>query len=600
MFLVIIFTLIAILIHHIPVPLLFGTHIYFTDIIFFAAIRLIGLPYALLVTIITSVVALFTGGSIVTLVTSIIKVAIIGLLWIKRKKDFVTWSFVYILLVFLSYPIGQYLAGDLPTTLFHFEMVKEIVTLLFCALVADIISDYLPIIKGFRTIFRSTSSFYFGKIISHIILFATIFPLLLIVFIVAKSLENDMYQTLQYQADSFKNRVAEEASSLELSEIMEFRLESDLQKANLYAIFSEFIGNRNQQVILFNNYGEAWLTINQDQIQWSHKDDIQNGIGKTIMENGFIYIPQSGESLNGWHQSSFISSTSMLSSEAFLIVPLEESIVKIIKQLYHYLIFLLAVILVALLFTIIINRILTKSIFHITSLATNLPIRMKNNEALNFKATRIREFDELANNIKQVATELRHMFSVIERKNKQLTEKTDQLMESENKLFRLAHYDSLTLLGNRNKFYEELPHIIRRTDLQEQEFCLFFIDLDRFKEVNDTYGHQTGDVLLKRFGRRLLEFKASYPEFTPYRLAGDEFVGVLRFVSKEEVTIIRKELEHICEQPIQLNNKLVIHLTASIGVSFYPDDGATIDDLLHEADQKMYERKVLRDESNDG
>lgn len=588
------------MINHLPVPLLFGTHIYFTDIIYFVAIRLIGLPSALIVTIFTSVIGLLTGGSLLTLVTSIAKVSIIGLLWVKRKRDFVTWSFVYILLLSLTYPIGRYIVGDMSSVLFHFEIIKEIVTLLFCALVADIVSDYLPVIKGFRKVFKATSSFSFGKIISHIILFATIFPLLLIVFIFAKSLESDMYQTLEYQSNSFKNRVSEESASLDLSEIMGVRLESDLQKANLNAVFSEFIGDRNQQVILFNEQGEAWLSINKGPIEWTHKDEIEDGIGKTVRENEFIYIPHSEESLNGWHQSVYIASTPMVSSDAMLIIPLKDNIVTIIKQLYHYLIFLLAVILVAILFTIIINKILTKSIFHITSLATNLPLRMKNNEALNIKATRIREFDELANNIKEVATELRHMFSVIERKNKQLTEKTDQLMESENKLFRLAHYDSLTLLGNRNKFYEELPHIMRRTDLQDQEFCLFFIDLDRFKEVNDTYGHQTGDVLLKRFGRRLLDFKTSYPEFTPYRLAGDEFIGVLRFASKKEVSIIRKELEEICEQPILLDNHLAIDLTASIGISFYPEDGSTIDDLLHQADQKMYERKILRHQSNDG
>src|SRR5690606_24174388 len=214
------------------------------------------------------------------------------------------------------------------------------------------------------------------------------------------------------------------------------------------------------------------------------------------------------------------------------------------------------------LLTVLINNILTKSISHITDLTTNLPVRMKQNEALHIKETKIKEYGELANNIKQVATELRHMFSVIERKNKQLTEKTDQLMESENKLFRLAHYDSLTLLGNRNKFYEDLNRLLRRSEVEGRAFALFFIDMDKFKEVNDTYGHQVGDLLLKKFGKLLLDLKDKHSEFTPYRLAGDEFIVIFKFTSKEEVIEIRKALEHICEQPIVVGNRLSIFTTA--------------------------------------
>ena len=430
-------------------------------------------------------------------------------------------------------------------------------------------------------------------------MFAAIFPLLLIVFVVSKSLVNDMYQILENRLQSFESRTAEEASSLDLTQIMEFRLESDLQKAKLHAIFTEFIGDRDQQVILFNKEGEAWLKVNDGPMEWNHKEDIQSGIGKALVKNGIIYIPDSIESVEGWQRSVFIGTTSMLSSEVLLIIPLEQDILHIINQLHTYLVFLLAVILVAIMLSVLINNILTKSISHITNLTSNLPVRMKQNEALHIKETRIKEFGELANNIKQVATELRHMFSIIERKNKQLTEKTDQLMESENKLFRLAHYDSLTLLGNRNKFYEDLNRLLRRSEVNGQEFVLFFIDMDKFKDVNDTYGHQVGDMLLKKFGKLLLDLKDKYSEFTPYRLAGDEFIAIFKYTSKEEVTFIRKELEHICERPIVVGKRLSVVVTASIGVSFYPDHGATIDELVHHADQKMYERKLLRQQDSE-
>lgn len=594
-----IFTIIAIVVHHLPVPLLFGINIYFSDIVFLSAIRLIGLPYAIVITLVTSLVGLWTGGSVLSLILSVAKVVIIGLLWKKGKKDLLTWSFVYIILYLMFYPVGKQVVSELSSTIFHFVMLKEIVSLLFCALVADIISSYLPFVKGFRKIFESNASYlYFGKIISHIIMFAAIFPLLLVVFVVSKSMVNDMYQTLQNRLDSFERRVTEEAVSFDLTQIMEFRLESDLQKANLHAVFTEFIGDRSQQVILFNKEGEAWLKVNGGPIEWDHKEEIQSGIGKPLVKNGIIYMDDSQESIEGWQQSVFLGSTSMISSEALLIVPLEQYVLKIINQLHTYLVFLLVVILVAILLTVLINNILTKSISHITNLTTNLPVRMKQNEALHIKETKIKEFGELANNIKQVATELRHMFSVIERKNKQLTEKTDQLMESENKLFRLAHYDSLTLLGNRNKFYEDLKRILRRSEVNGQEFALFFIDMDKFKEVNDTYGHQVGDLLLKKFGKLLLDLTDKHSEFTPYRLAGDEFIAIYKFTSVEDVTLIRKALEHICEQPIVIGSRLSIYTTASIGVSFYPKDGTTIDELVHQADQKMYERKLLRQQDS--
>jgi len=160
---------------------------------------------------------------------------------------------------------------------------------------------------------------------------------------------------------------------------------------------------------------------------------------------------------------------------------------------------------------------------------------------------------------------------------------------AENVIWKQANFDSLTGLPNRNQFLQKLEHEIRSCNRSKQSLALLYLDLDRFKDINDTLGHDMGDLLLVEIARRL---KSTVREIdTVSRLSGDEFTIILGDISNQlAVQPICQSLLDELARPIQLVNEKIF-LTASIGVSFYPQDSTEIKTLQRFADQAMYAAK---------
>ncbi len=168
--------------------------------------------------------------------------------------------------------------------------------------------------------------------------------------------------------------------------------------------------------------------------------------------------------------------------------------------------------------------------------------------------------------------------------------KVEQLVsENEKRLQHMAHHDPLTGLPNRLLFEDRLRHALAQAQRNKGKMALMFIDLDRFKNINDTLGHETGDQLLVEVGRRLAAVVRESD--TVARLGGDEFLVLLEQVdSFQTVTTmaqrIRKELGRIAEIGI---HQLVA--TGSIGISLFPDDAGSAEELIKCADVAMYHAK---------
>ncbi|MFS8981242.1 EAL domain-containing protein [Cupriavidus necator] len=156
-------------------------------------------------------------------------------------------------------------------------------------------------------------------------------------------------------------------------------------------------------------------------------------------------------------------------------------------------------------------------------------------------------------------------------------------------LLRLAYYDTLTGLPNRLLFQERLDHAIAQSRQTGIGFSLLFIDLDRFKDVNDALGHTFGDRLLCAVSDR---FKTLVREVdTVARLGGDEFTFILlEMVEPEQLSAIAQRIFAALSTPVVLDGQK-IYVSASIGVSRYPADGATAEVLVMNADAAMYRAK---------
>jgi diguanylate cyclase (GGDEF)-like protein/PAS domain S-box-containing protein len=161
--------------------------------------------------------------------------------------------------------------------------------------------------------------------------------------------------------------------------------------------------------------------------------------------------------------------------------------------------------------------------------------------------------------------------------------------EASSRLVELARQDALTGLPNRSQFMLELGRAISRCQRQGGNFAVCFIDLDRFKVVNDTLGHASGDALLQEMARRLSE--AVRENDVVARLGGDEFVVLIEgHVDVSTVSAVALKLLATLAAPVRLQES-DFELGASIGVAVYPQDGASAELLLKNADTAMYEAK---------
>lgn len=164
-----------------------------------------------------------------------------------------------------------------------------------------------------------------------------------------------------------------------------------------------------------------------------------------------------------------------------------------------------------------------------------------------------------------------------------------QIKASEQHIQHLAYYDALTNLPNRRLFYDRLKLAVAHAHRQQESLAVLFVDLDRFKTINDTLGHNIGDLLLREVAERLA--RSLREDDTVARTGGDEFLVLLSQVrTPAEVTQVCQRMLHTLEQPMRLaEHELVIN--ASIGVAMYPEDGNDHETLIKHADVAMYRAK---------
>jgi len=167
-----------------------------------------------------------------------------------------------------------------------------------------------------------------------------------------------------------------------------------------------------------------------------------------------------------------------------------------------------------------------------------------------------------------------------------------KLQQKQNRHQQLAYYDPLTQLPNRQLFFDRISQAVNQSKRNQSQFALLFIDLDNFKDINDHYGHNAGDEVLRIVAQRLS--KGIRESDTAARLGGDEFTIILNQVHDSEKTasIVNGLLESL-QEPI-LYGQHLLKTSASIGISVYPKDAQSVEDLMTYADQAMYSAKEIK------
>lgn len=179
-----------------------------------------------------------------------------------------------------------------------------------------------------------------------------------------------------------------------------------------------------------------------------------------------------------------------------------------------------------------------------------------------------------------IATSLKFRF--------QNMELAEDLLEANKTLENLATHDTLTKLPNRQLFNQAFNKMLSDAKIKQKEFAILFLDIDKFKKINDTLGHDIGDELLKIIAKRLylLFHKNSFV----CRLGGDEFIVLIANTNPAEVSQIAEGCRKSLAEPIDID-KYRFAVSTSIGISFYPENGITEEALIKNADTAMYVSK---------
>jgi diguanylate cyclase (GGDEF)-like protein/PAS domain S-box-containing protein len=164
-----------------------------------------------------------------------------------------------------------------------------------------------------------------------------------------------------------------------------------------------------------------------------------------------------------------------------------------------------------------------------------------------------------------------------------------QFKQQQEQLYKAAHHDALTGLPNRSLMQERLQRALARHERGGEALAVLFIDIDRFKTINDSLGHKVGDMVLCEVARRL-EQSLRVDDIVA-RLGGDEFVVILPHLAHDgSVAGVAQKLNQAIAPPIRTDDN-PIHCTASIGISLFPRDGDSVEAMLKNADTAMYEAK---------
>ena len=165
----------------------------------------------------------------------------------------------------------------------------------------------------------------------------------------------------------------------------------------------------------------------------------------------------------------------------------------------------------------------------------------------------------------------------------------DELNKQKDLMAYKAHHDELTGLPNRALFNDRLEFALIKASRKESVVSVFFLDLDRFKEINDTYGHDAGDEVLKVFAQRLRE--SIRAEDTLARMGGDEFMIIIEdHVNPDTSKIVAHKIVDSMQEPIELEAG-TIKLSTSIGIALYSQDAEEAQELIKNADLAMYDAK---------
>lgn len=571
-----------------PLHLIFNIQFTFTAVFYLIVLRLFGYRKALGTVVMINLATYFIDLVNVTrFIFTLLEISFVAVLLRWKGKSILRWDLLF---WFIGWPVVCYFIFYDQFDGFELSLLvlfHGLVNALICALFAEVFSDFIPRLSFLNRLFIKKRPLYFGRIITFIILISTVLPMFFFSVYNGSFIEDNMVEQLKNDMAMTSKRVEEKINGMEQKEIQNLKLGSIVQKAHLKEMFDNITSQSDLQIYVVNNKNEIFVYSGTDETLNGEFTLFDHGYVAEVENELSIWLPKRQNNLIDWSNGYYFTTMSSSNLHIFSIVPIKGLLLSYSKVFTNYFQAILLLFLMAVGFAFICKQILTKSLSSLTNMTADLPGRMEQEEVLKGRKSVIYEFHLLNQNFETVANILKQMFQEARMRNNLLTEKTKQLVESKKQLEYLAHYDELTGLSNRRTFQEDIEQILLHSKKNNGEFAVIFIDIDKFKQINDSLGHAAGDQLLKICAQRLQTFVHQANKMKAYRLGGDEFILLIKNIDLQQTKRLCTKLMDEMGESINLFGKSY-SISLSIGVSIFPKDGDNVETMISNADSAMY------------
>lgn len=556
--------LVALFLNVKEIEFIYGITFNFSSIIILLIFRIWGYKNALVSSIIVYILSTLIWKNPVMNIVLILEVLVIKTINTYRPKwnmiinDILFWICIGLVLNIIVY---KSIGGGGDNSYLAFITAKNIINGVFNAIVVDVIISYIPIKRWILRESKDNFLIHFRDLIFHILIIAVMIPFIVTFFI--NSLNS--YDNMQVKTEQLAQSICTDIES-----VLSSWSEEDINKLVLGDIIkigylTEIINNqesKNQCEILITN-SEGKNLINKNRLEVSYSD---------------------GSDKDKYSKSNFEILKNKIKVE--IKIPIDdykESVyddnVNQIRLIVLFSLFIVGGIMV-------INKYIFKGIGDLAIISSSIADHIEKVDYIKWPSSNVVEIRSLTDNFKGMAYNLRKKFIESKHLNNTLENQKLQLIESKEKLKKQAYYDMLTGLPNRLNFKEYL-HKVKSENIYDK-VAVIFMDMNHFKQINDSLGHDTGDQLLVMIAERMSEIIDDNSKV--FRLGGDEFVVVVTHIEMIEVERIGNKIIELLKENFIID-KREFSMTASLGASIYPDDSKDIASIIKYADIAMYRCK---------
>ncbi|RFU71479.1 EAL domain-containing protein [Peribacillus saganii] len=565
----------------------YGITFTFTSIFLFLLLRLFGHTLAILSGLVALLFVPDDNISLAYQFVLVLEVMFVGAFFYRGRKakmffvDVLFWFTIGLASVFFLYRTG--LSGDA----LYFQICKDIINSFFNVLMADMLLAYFPFYKLMKSIKLNKNNVSIHQFLTHVTLISILVPFFISVATNVLNVHEFIARDLVKQAENKTDRIAKEMLLLDEDDLQNLSLNDNLLLKDLGELAER---NKSQEydLIILNPRNKV-IASSSSSVSVKKEYDWHLNYEVNKVSNDFYEALPKGRNdvmpISKWAEGKYIyvKTIDSLSMKIMIQFPIIQFQNQIYNDFLDLLVFSLLFAFCTVILAMAVSRIFMNSLKQLTIATTGLPQKLIQFETVEWPQSNVSELRLLTHNLMKMAAKLTDLFQESNEMNRQLTDQTTKLKESEDKLHQLAFYDVLTRLPNRLHFQNYVNNLIVKNGAKH--IAIIFIDLNQFKRINDTLGHYAGDELLQMTANKLSILRNNKREV--FRLGGDEFVVVHSAENQAEVTYTVEEIlkEFSAFFPIQGQR---LYITASVGISMFPQDGKDLDTLVKCADTAMY------------